>query len=79
VAGVTPVSSLCRSCRDPATFDKASVKGFIVFAGLGLWWRRSQPAAGAAGSSVGAGLLGWVSRRSLGRQPAGCSAFGLPR
>jgi hypothetical protein len=26
VAGVTPVSSLCRSCRDPATFNKVSVK-----------------------------------------------------
>jgi hypothetical protein len=28
VAGITPVSSLCRSCRDPATFNKASVEGF---------------------------------------------------
>jgi hypothetical protein len=78
VAGVTPVSSLCRSCRDPATFHKALVKGFVVFASSGLWWRRSQPAAGAAGSSVEAGLLGRMSRRSLGRQPAGCSALGLP-
>jgi uncharacterized protein (TIGR03382 family) len=33
VAGVTPVSSLCCSFRDPSTFNKASVKGF---AGLGL-------------------------------------------
>jgi hypothetical protein len=28
VAGITPVSSLCRSCRAPATFNKAMVKGF---------------------------------------------------
>jgi hypothetical protein len=58
VASVTPVSSLCRSCRDPATFNKASVKGFVVFAGSGLRWRRSQMAAGAAGFSAGAILLG---------------------
>jgi hypothetical protein len=38
VAGVTPVFSLCRSCRDPATFNKASVKCFVVFAGSGLRW-----------------------------------------
>jgi hypothetical protein len=61
VAGVTPVSSLCRSCRAPAGFNKARVKGFVVFAGLGLQWRRSRPAAGAAGSSVEAGLLGRMS------------------
>jgi hypothetical protein len=44
--GVTPVSSLCRSCRAAATFNKAMVKGFVVFAGSSLWWRRSKPAAG---------------------------------
>jgi hypothetical protein len=27
VAGITPVSSLCRSCQEPATFNKAWVKG----------------------------------------------------
>jgi hypothetical protein len=79
MAGVTPVSSLCHSCWAPASFNKAMVRGFIVFAGLGLQWRRSWPAAGAAGSSVEADLLDRVSRRSLGRQPAGCSALGLPR
>jgi hypothetical protein len=79
MAGVTPVSSLCRSCRDPATFNKAMVKGFVVFSGLGLWWRRSQPAAGAAGSSIKAGLLGRVSRQNLGCKPASCSALGLLR
>jgi hypothetical protein len=36
VAGVTLVPSLCRSCRDPATFNKASVKGFVIFAGSDL-------------------------------------------
>jgi uncharacterized protein (TIGR03382 family) len=55
VAGVTPLSSLCRSCWDPATFNKAMVKGFVVFASLGLRWKRSQPAAGAACSLVEAG------------------------
>jgi hypothetical protein len=79
VAGVTPFSSLCRSCRAPATFNKAMVKGFVVFAGLNLRRGRSQLAAGAACSSVKAGLVGRMSRRSLGCQPAGCSAFGLPR
>jgi hypothetical protein len=79
VAGVTLVSSLCRSCRAPATFNKTMVKGFVVFAGLDPRWRRSQPAASAAGSSVEAGLLDRVSRRSLERQPVGCSALGLPR
>jgi hypothetical protein len=78
VAGVTPVSSLCCSCRDPVTFNKALVKGFIIFAGSGVRWRRSQPAAGVAGSLVEAGLLGWMSWQSLGHQPAGCSALGLP-
>jgi hypothetical protein len=78
VACVTLVFSLCRSCRAPATFNKASVRDFVVFAGLGLRWRRSQPAAGVAGSSVEAGLLGRVLWRSLGHQPAGCSALGLP-
>jgi hypothetical protein len=58
VAGITPVSSLCRSYRAPATFNKAMVKGFVVFASLGLQWIRSQPAAGAATSSVEVGLLG---------------------
>jgi hypothetical protein len=62
MAGVTPVSSLCHSCWDPVTFNKASVKGFVMFAGSGLWWRRSQPAAGTAGSLVEAGLLGRMSR-----------------
>jgi hypothetical protein len=38
VAGVTPVSSLYRSRRDPATFNKASVKGFVAPAGSGLRW-----------------------------------------
>jgi Synergist-CTERM protein sorting domain-containing protein len=38
VAGVTLVSSLGRSCRDPATFNKALVKGFVFFAGSGLRW-----------------------------------------
>jgi hypothetical protein len=28
VAGVTLVSGLCRSCWDPATFNKASIRGF---------------------------------------------------
>jgi hypothetical protein len=78
VAGVTPVSSFCRSCRDPVTFNKALVKGFIIFAGSSVRWRRSQPTAGVAGSSVEAGLLGWMSWQSLGHQPAGCSALGLP-
>jgi hypothetical protein len=72
VVGITPISSLCRSYWDPATFNKALVKGFVVFAGSGLRWKRSQPAAGTAG------LLGRMSQRSLGRQPAGCSALGLP-
>jgi hypothetical protein len=67
MAGITPVSSLCRSCRDPATFDKAMVKGFVIFAGLGHRRRRSQPAAGVAGSLDGADLLGQMSRQSLGR------------
>jgi hypothetical protein len=49
VAGITPVSSLCRSCWGPPTFNKALVKGFVVFAGSGLRRRRSQPVAGAAG------------------------------
>jgi hypothetical protein len=79
VASVTPVSSFCRSCRDPTTINKASVKGFVIFAGSGLRWRRSQIAAGIAGSSVKAGLLGRMSRRSLGCQPADGSALGLPR
>jgi hypothetical protein len=35
VAGVTLVSGLCRSCRDPATFNKASVKGFHHLCWLG--------------------------------------------
>jgi hypothetical protein len=39
VAGITLVSSLCRSCRDPATFNKALVKGFVVFF-------RLEPSAG---------------------------------
>jgi hypothetical protein len=78
VAGVTLVFSLCRSCRDPATFNKVMVNGFVVFDGLGRRRRRSQPAAGVAGSLVRAGLLGRMSRRSLGRQPASCSALGLP-
>jgi hypothetical protein len=78
VAGVTPVSSLCRSCRAPATFNKAMVKGFVVF-GLEPSVGRSQLAAGAACSLVRAGLLGRMSWRSLVRQPASCSAFGLPR
>jgi hypothetical protein len=71
-ADVTPVSSLCR-------LNKASVRGFVVFAGLGLRWRRSWTAVVATGSSIEAGLLGRVSRRSLGHQRAGCSALGLPR
>jgi hypothetical protein len=58
VASITPVSSLCHSYRAPASFNRASVRGFVVFAGWGLRWRRSQPAAGVAGSSVEAGLLG---------------------
>jgi hypothetical protein len=65
MAGVTPVSSLCRSYRAPASFNKASVRGFIVLTGLGLRWRRSWLAAGAAGSLVEAGFLGRVSRQSL--------------
>jgi hypothetical protein len=36
--GVTPVSSLCRSCWDRTTFNKASVKGFIAFTRSGLRW-----------------------------------------
>jgi hypothetical protein len=79
VAGVTPVSSLYHSCRALASFNKTSVRDFVIFTGLGLQWRRSWPAAGAAGSSFEAGLIGQVSRRSLGREPAGCSALGLPR
>jgi hypothetical protein len=79
VASVTPVSSLGRSCRAPATFNKAMVKGFVVFAGLGLRWTRSQTVAGAAGSSAGAGLLSRMLRRSLVPTPAGCSALGLSR
>jgi hypothetical protein len=79
MAGVTLVSSLYRSCRDPATFNKVMVKGFVVFSGLGLRWRRSQPAAGATGSSIKAGLLGRVSWQNLGCKPAGCSALGLLR
>jgi hypothetical protein len=58
VVGVTLVSSLCRSCQAPATFNKAMVKGFVIFTSLGLQWIRSQPAAGAADSSVEVGLLG---------------------
>jgi hypothetical protein len=38
------------------------LKVFVAFDGSGLQWRRYQPAAGAAGSSVEADLLGWVSR-----------------
>jgi hypothetical protein len=53
VAGVTPVSRLCRSCRAPATFNKAIVKGFVVFAGLGLRWRRSQPKPGSSAGCRG--------------------------
>jgi hypothetical protein len=79
VAGVIAVSSLCRSCRAPASFNKAFIRDLVVIAGLGLRWRKSWPAAGAAGSSVEAGLIGRKSRRSLGCQPAGCSALGLPR
>jgi hypothetical protein len=79
VAGVSLVSSLYHSCRTPTAFNKAMVKGFVIFTGLGLWWRRSQPAAGAIGSSVEADVPGRVSQRSLGRQPAGRSTLGLPR
>jgi hypothetical protein len=79
VAGVTPVSSFCRSCRALASFNKAPVRDFVIIAGLSLQWRRSWSAAGAAGSLTKAGLFGQVSQRSLGRQPAGCSVFSLPR
>jgi hypothetical protein len=40
-------------------------------------WSR-QPAAGAAGPSVGAGLLMLKSRELLGRQPAYCLARDVP-
>jgi hypothetical protein len=40
---------------------KHRLKVFIVFAGSGLQWGRSQPAAGGASSLVKAGLLGWMS------------------
>jgi hypothetical protein len=51
VAGITPVSGLCRSCRVPVTFNKASVGGFRRLCRLGppavkmsanLLGRRSQ-------------------------------------
>jgi hypothetical protein len=35
VAGVTPISSLCRSSRDLATFNKASIEGFRRLCQLG--------------------------------------------
>jgi hypothetical protein len=38
MAGITPVSSLYRSSEDPPTFNKALVKGFVVFAASGLRW-----------------------------------------
>jgi hypothetical protein len=41
------------------------------------WWSR-QPAAGAAGPSVGAGLLVSEPWGLLGRQPAYCLARGTP-
>jgi hypothetical protein len=53
MAGVTLVSSLCRSCRDPATFNKASVKGFVVFAGSGLRWLKPASLAGCRGDPWG--------------------------
>jgi hypothetical protein len=43
VAGITLVSSLCRSCQDPDIFNKASVKGFIIFAGSDLQWSKWPP------------------------------------
>jgi hypothetical protein len=46
VAGVTLVSSLCRSCQDPAISNKASIKGFIVFAGSDLQWSKSASLVG---------------------------------
>jgi hypothetical protein len=57
VGGVTLVSSLYRSCRDPATFNKALVKGYVIFSGSGLQRGRSWPVAGTASSSVEACVL----------------------
>jgi hypothetical protein len=61
-SGLQPLPLL----RALATFNKAMVKGFVLFAGLGLRWRTSQLTNVAAGSSVEAGLLCRMSRRSLG-------------
>jgi hypothetical protein len=66
-------------CLVHADFYKASVRNLVVIAGSSPQWRRIQPATGAAGPSRRAGLFGRGSLQSLGRQPAGSTAFGIPR
>jgi hypothetical protein len=66
-------------CMAPTDFYKASVSNLVIVAGLGLQRRRPWLAASAAGPSREAGLFGRGSLRSLGRQPAGYAAFGIPR
>jgi hypothetical protein len=65
VASVTLVSGLCQSCRDPATFNKASVRGFrrlrrlgplVVKMSAGRW--HSRPLAQPAPQSKPASLAG---------------------
>jgi hypothetical protein len=74
-ACLPPLSILSGPCR----FWKSSHwRSFVVFTGLGFQRWSRQPAAGAAGPSIEAGLSGLTSWRFLGRQPADSPAFGLP-
>jgi hypothetical protein len=57
VASVTAVSALCRFCRDPADFNKASVRSGVIVDGLGRHQRRPEPATGALARRAEPALL----------------------